>query len=162
MWILVKFISIHGTNFWVWQECCETGTGTETAAFCLNGTGNVMHFGSGSGFGPGSNIKCYTKVKKCRGQLLGNNTASSIEKARFCTNFLLLKNMLILRKCLSKKPLELQLYCVFMELTILKENSCTTILDRLRNRIHNSPKVWKNCEKTKSRKVTEQLFEAGN
>jgi hypothetical protein len=34
-----------------------------TATFCLCGTGTEMHFGSGTGFGSVSNIKCNTKVK---------------------------------------------------------------------------------------------------
>jgi hypothetical protein len=39
-----------------------------TATFCLSGTGilTVMHSGSGTRFGPGSNIKCNTKVKKIK------------------------------------------------------------------------------------------------
>jgi hypothetical protein len=55
-----------------------------TATFCLGGTR----------FGPGSNIKCNTKVKiqKLEANFLGNNVAFSIEKARFFTNILLLKN----------------------------------------------------------------------
>ncbi len=76
-------------------QCSGTGT-TRTATFCLSGTGIVMHSGSGTGFGPGYNIKCAviqkSKDQKLEGDFLGNNAASSIEKARFCTNFLLLKN----------------------------------------------------------------------
>jgi hypothetical protein len=39
----------------------------------LTGTGTVMLSGSGTGFEPGSNMKCITKVKKfkIRGQLSG-------------------------------------------------------------------------------------------
>jgi hypothetical protein len=43
-----------------------------------------MHSGSGNGFGPGSNIKFETKVKKIEANFLGNHAASSIKKARFC------------------------------------------------------------------------------
>jgi hypothetical protein len=49
-----------------------------------------MHYGSGSGsltrFGSGSKIKWRKKFKKSnmRACFLGNNTASHIEKARFC------------------------------------------------------------------------------
>jgi hypothetical protein len=73
----------------VTQRC-----GTGTATFCLSGTGTIMHSGSGIEIGPGSNIKCNTKVKnqKLETYFLGNNAASSIEKAKFYSNFLLLKN----------------------------------------------------------------------
>jgi hypothetical protein len=79
------------------KQCCETGAGTETAGtatFCLRVTGTVMHSVYGTGFEPGSNIKCNTKVKnlKLEANSLDNNDASNTEKARFCTNFLLLKN----------------------------------------------------------------------
>jgi hypothetical protein len=50
-----------------------------------------MHSGSGTG----SNIKCNTKVKKEKkldANFLVNNAASNIEKERFFTNFLLVKN----------------------------------------------------------------------
>jgi hypothetical protein len=55
-----------------------------------------MHSGSryGSGYGPGSNMKCNRKVKsqKLEANFLGKNAAYSSEKARFCTIFLVLKN----------------------------------------------------------------------
>jgi hypothetical protein len=44
------------------MQCCGTGT-AGTVTFCLSGTGTVMYSGSGTGIGPGSNIKCDTKVK---------------------------------------------------------------------------------------------------
>ncbi len=44
-------------------QCCGTGT-ARTATFCLSGTGTVMH----SGFGPGSNVKCYAKVKRIKNE----------------------------------------------------------------------------------------------
>ncbi len=55
-----------------------------------------MHYGSGAGIGSGSgsNIKFNEEVKKSkmRGQMSEpNNAVSGIEKARFCTNFLLLE-----------------------------------------------------------------------
>ncbi len=37
--------------------CCGTGNGIAgTATFCRSGTGTVAHFGSRTGFGPGSYI----------------------------------------------------------------------------------------------------------
>jgi hypothetical protein len=45
----------------------------EQQLFCFSGTGTVMHSGSETGFGPGSNIKWNLKVKKSKiiGQLSG-------------------------------------------------------------------------------------------
>jgi hypothetical protein len=53
------------------KQCCGTGAGNGiktagTATFCPSGTGTVMHSGSRTGFGPGSDIKCNTKVKKSK------------------------------------------------------------------------------------------------
>jgi hypothetical protein len=49
---------------------------------------------SETGFGPGSNIKCNTKVKnkKLDASFPRNNVASSIKMARFCTIFCCLKS----------------------------------------------------------------------
>jgi hypothetical protein len=59
----------------------------EPEPLCISGTG--------TGFGPGSNIKSNTTAKnqKLVANFLGNNNAaSSVEKARSCTNFAVLKN----------------------------------------------------------------------
>jgi hypothetical protein len=70
------------------MQRCGTGAGTGirtagTVTFCLCGTETVMHsgYGSGTGFGLGSNIKCNTKVKnlKLEANFLGKNAAFSIE-----------------------------------------------------------------------------------
>jgi hypothetical protein len=67
---------------------------------------NALRFriksGSGTGFRSGSNIKWNKKKSKKRGQLSGNNAASGMEKAGFCTNFLLLKNCA--KNCLDTEP----------------------------------------------------------
>jgi hypothetical protein len=59
------------------KQCCGTGT----ANFCFSRTR--------TGFGPGTNTKCNTKVenKKLEANFLGDNAVSNIEKARFFTNF---------------------------------------------------------------------------
>jgi hypothetical protein len=69
------------------------------AAFCLSGPRTVMHPGSGfvsrTEFVPGSNIKYNTKVQnqKFEANFRGNNTASSIVKARFCSNFVVVAKL---------------------------------------------------------------------
>ncbi len=68
------------------HQCFGKGTGTAgTATFYFSRTGAVMQSGSETRFGPRSNTKCNTKVKKSRirGKFLGNNAACTIEKARF-------------------------------------------------------------------------------
>ncbi len=53
------------------------------ATFYLSGTGTVMRSGSGTGFGPGSNIKSNYKGKKnAEANFLGNNHAFSSEKRK--------------------------------------------------------------------------------
>jgi hypothetical protein len=60
------------------------------------GNGNGMHYGSGSetGMDPDPTQKLNKKVKKSKlhASFQGNNAASDNEKARFCTNVLLLEN----------------------------------------------------------------------
>jgi hypothetical protein len=61
----------------IFKQCCGAGTG--------------MRYGSGTGFGSGSNIKC-TKKSQMRGQFLGNKLLSDNENARFCAIFCLSQN----------------------------------------------------------------------
>jgi hypothetical protein len=95
----------HGTQLikTAHTQCCGTGT-AGTVTFCLCGTRTGKHYGSGTGFGPESNIKCNKKSKKQKGEakFLGNNAAFDIEKARLCKKNLLLKNCAKL--CLDPEP----------------------------------------------------------
>jgi hypothetical protein len=76
------FFSLSLVTF---KQCCGPGT-AGTITFCPSGIGTGMHYGSGTGFGSGCNIKRNLKSQKItmRGQFLGNKLLSDIEKARFC------------------------------------------------------------------------------
>jgi hypothetical protein len=69
------------------KKRCGAGT-ARTVTFCLCGSGSGIS--SRTGFGSGSNKK--VNKSKMRGNFSGNHAASDIEKARFCTHFLLLEN----------------------------------------------------------------------
>ncbi len=47
------------------DQCCGTGT-AGTVTFFRSGTGTGMQYGSGTGFGSRSNIKCIKKIKNRR------------------------------------------------------------------------------------------------
>jgi hypothetical protein len=49
------------------KQCYGTGT-AGTVNFCLGGTGNRTHYGYGTGFGSGSNIKWNKKVKRIKNE----------------------------------------------------------------------------------------------